>query len=182
MAKKKNKKGLVIFVAVATTISLAGLTGLFGAGGPNNAGQTGTNSNNEAPTPEQIAQRTGVPCLTSEEFHLHPHLTIKIDESEEPLPANIGVFAGCTQELHTHDPDGTIHVESDTDKGYIFQDFLNVWGLGLQQPEFITRLTVDGEYNENDTNFKLEDGQEILLEFISIPSLGSNPTNTEPSQ
>jgi len=169
MAKKKDKKGLVIFVAIATTISLAGLTGLFGTGTPQQS-----NTGQDVPVdPTEVANVTGVPCLTSEAFHLHPHLTIMIDGTEEPLPANIGVLEGCTQELHTHELDGVIHVESDVDKGYTFADFLNVWGLGLEQSGYITRLTVNDEFNENDTSFKLEDGQEILLEFIAVPSFGA---------
>jgi len=174
MAKKKQNKGMVIFIAIATTVSLAGLTGFFGTGPTTNPNQQTVDQNE--PTPEEIEAFTGVPCLTSEEFHLHPHLTIIIDGQEEPLPPNIGVFSNCTQELHTHESDGTIHVESDSDKGYTLQDFLNVWGLGLEQQGFITRLTVGGEFNENDTTFKLEDGQQIQLEFISIPSFGDTAT------
>lgn len=172
MAKNKNNKGLVVFVAIATTISLAGLTGLFGAGSI--TPQNNTADNSGEPTPQQIEEFTGIPCLTNEEFHLHPKLTILIDGAEEQVPPNIGVFSNCVQELHTHESDGTIHVESDRDKGYTFQDFLNVWGLPLEQEEFITRLTVDGEFNDNDTNFKLADGQQIQLEFISIPAFGDN--------
>jgi len=171
MAKnKKQKRGLVIFVAVATTISLAGLTGLFGAGIPQNNNQ---DQQNEEVDINQIVAVTGVPCLTSEKFHLHPHLTILVDGADEALPADIGVYPGCTQELHTHEADGIIHVESDVDKGYTLQNFLNVTGFSINQPGFITRLTVDGEFNGNDANFRLEDGQQITLEFISIPELGT---------
>jgi|SRR3989344_271766 len=178
MAKnKKQKQGFVIFVAIATIISLAGLTGLFGAGATPTNNQT--NQQQEEPTPDEIAAATGVPCLTSEVFHLHPHLTIKIDGVEEPLPANIGIYTDCAQEIHTHEADGIIHVESEIDKGYTFQDFLNVFRVSLEQEGYVTRLTVNGEFNNNDTSFKLEDPQEILLEFTSIPSFDS--TSTEQS-
>ena len=85
---------------------------------------------------EQIVEATGVQCLTSEEFHIHPHLVIKIDGIEEPLPANIGIYTNCTQELHTHEADGIIHVESAVDRGYVFQDFLNVFGIFIYFKEF----------------------------------------------
>ena len=89
MAKnKKDKKGFVIFVAIATTISLAGLTGLFGTGvAPQQTQQQQTQES--PPTTEEIVQATGVPCLTSEEFHLHPRLTVTVDGEEQPIPANI---------------------------------------------------------------------------------------------
>ena len=171
--KELRQRGFVIFVAIATIVSLAGFTGLFGL---NATQQNDATTQDEEIDIGQIVALTGVPCLTSEEFHLHPRLTIKIDGAEEPLPANIGIYEGCTQELHTHGADGVIHVESDTDKGYTFQHFLNVWGLSLSQEGFIARLTVGGTFNDNDTSFKLEDGQEILLEFITIPSFGENAT------
>jgi len=161
MAKKKQNKGFVVFLAIVTTVSLAGLGGLFGSGiSPQNApSQVANNS----------AELSGSPCLTSEEFHLHPHFTIKIDGEEVPIPENIGVEPNCFRELHTHEPDGIIHVESDIDKGYAFSDFLNVWGFPLQQENLITRLTVNGEFNNNDSSFILEDGQDIVLEYISLP-------------
>lgn len=170
--KERREKAFGAFVAIATILSLAGFTGLFDITSTNNNQQT----QNESVDTNQLVQLTGVECLTSEEFHLHPHLTIKINGEEEPLPANIGIYEGCTQELHTHEPDGVIHVESDIDKGYTFQNFLNVWGLSLEQEGYITRLTVDGVYNNNDTNFKLAEPQEILLEFIEIPSFGGSTT------
>lgn len=167
MAKKKQNKGFVIFLAVVTTVSLAGLGGsLFGGVSPNNAPAQNSNLNNSA-------ELSGVPCLTIEEFHLHPHLTITFDGEEVPIPANIGVEPNCFRELHTHDSDGVIHVESDVDKGYAFSDFLNVWGFPIEQAGLITRLTVNGEFNDNDTNFVLEDGQEIVLEFINLPDFAA---------
>ena len=167
--KERREKALVMFVAIATILSLAGFTGLFGVGNTQNNGETQNNTVDI----NQLVQATGVPCLTSEEFHLHPHLKVTVDGIEEVLPANIGIYDNCTQELHTHEEDGIIHVESDVDKGYTFQNFLNIMGFSIEQSGFITRLTVNGEFNNNDTNFKLEDGQEILLEFITIPSFGT---------
>ena len=171
--KERREKALVVFVGVATIISLAGFTGLFGIG----TTQNNTNEQQQNTVDiNQLVQATGVPCLTSEAFHLHPHLKVTVDGTEELLPANVGIYENCTQELHTHEEDGIIHVESDIDKGYTFQNFLNVMGFSIEQSGFITRLTVNGEFHENDTNFKLEDGQEILLEFISIPSFGETAT------
>lgn len=175
MAKKKRNKGFVIFLAIVTTVSLAGLGGsLFGGVSPRNAPVQNSNLNNSA-------ELSGVPCLTSEEFHLHPHLTITIDGEEVPVPENIGVEPNCFRELHTHESDGVIHVESDVDKGYAFSDFLNVWGFPIEQAGLITRLTVDGEFSENDTSFKLEDGQEILLEYIVLPDFAT-PVEDEPEE
>lgn len=168
MAKSKTSQKVFIgILAVVTAISLGGLTGILG-GSPLPNGNPATENIDSS----QVVGATGVPCLTSEKFHLHPHLTILVDGEEVPVPANVGVFSDCTQELHTHEADGIIHVESDRDKGYTFTNFLNVLGLVLEQPGYILRLTVDGKFNENNPNFVLEDGQEILLEYIAIPDFG----------
>jgi len=173
MAKKKQNKGFVIFLAIVTTVSLAGLGGsLFGGVSPNNA-----------PSQNANLPAHSIPCLTSEEFHLHPHLTITFDGEEIPISANIGVEPNCFRELHTHDSDGVIHVESDIDKGYTFADFFRVWGFPIEQAGLIMRLTVDGEFYDNDTSFVLEDGQDIILEYISVPdfsAVGDEPGGVTP--
>ena len=164
MAKnKRTNKFFVIFIAIVTAVSLAGLTGVF-SGAP--APKPNSTSQETADTNNQIS----IPCLTGKEFQLRSRLIILLDGKEISLPADIGVEPDCTRELHTQDADGFIYVESDTDKGYTFADFLGMLGLGLQQAGYITKLTVDGEFDDNNPNFKLEDGQEIVLEYIKIPS------------
>jgi len=171
MAKNKaRQKIFVAFTAIVTMVSLAGLTGVFtGTPQPQNTGGDQT----------QNPIQHNIPCLTSEEFHLHSHLTILADGNKINVPNGIGVESGCTREIHTHDEEGIIHVESDTDKGYTFTDFLNVWGIQLEQPGYIARLTVNGEFNNNDTNFRLEDGQEILMEYITPPFEEIDPGSGE---
>ena len=47
--------------------------------------------------------------------HYHPQLRIIIHGAEVPVAANIGVDprTGAMSALHTHEPDGTIHIEAD---------------------------------------------------------------------
>ena len=165
MAKQKTSQKVFIgILAVMTAVTLAGAGGIFGGG---------VSPNNDVPANQNQAANTfasNVPCLTSEDFHLHPRLVILLDGEEIPLPVNIGVEPNCVRELHTHEPDGVIHVESDVDKGYTFADFLGVWGFPIDQTGLITKLTVNGDFDNNNPNFKLEDGQEIVLEYITIPS------------
>ncbi|MDR7253370.1 hypothetical protein J2X46_002355 [Nocardioides sp. BE266] len=66
--------------------------------------------------------------------HYHPHLRIIIDGSDVPVAPNIGVdpATGAMSALHTHEGDGTIHIEADT-QGEVFtlgQLFLQ-WGVKL---------------------------------------------------
>lgn len=153
---KKNKIVTLVIVGV-TTISLVGLSGLFSLGSgrsPHNNRQAGSNGESSR----------GAPCLTSEIFHIHPHLQILVDGKAEPLPGNIGILPGCTRELHTHATDGIIHVESAVDRGYTFADFLSVWGKSLFRNGYTLKMTVDGQ-ETSALDFVLKDGQQITLEY-----------------
>ena len=48
--------------------------------------------------------------------HYHPQLRIVIDGTDVPVPPNIGVDpnTGAMSALHTHEGDGTIHIEADS--------------------------------------------------------------------
>ena len=154
----KNKIFLWIVVGIMA-ISLVGLTGVFSLGP--SPSQTSNQSNGSE-------QRTsGVPCLTSEVFHIHPQLTISVDGKGESLPANLGILPGCTRELHTHAADaadGIIHVESAVDRGYVLTDFLSVWGKTLVREGYTLKMTVDGK-ETTDPNFVMKDGQKIILKY-----------------
>ena len=157
----KNKIFLWIVVGIMA-ISLVGLTGVF------SLGPSPSQTSNQPNGSEQ--RNSGVPRLTSEDFHIHPHLTISVDGKGESLPANIGILPGCTRELHTHAvdaADGIIHVESAVDRGYVLSDFLSVWGKPLLRDGYTLKMTVDGKESA-DPNFVMKDGQQILLEYNKI--------------
>ena len=156
MPKNKLFVGLMV---VVVALSLLGLTGVFNVpfGGSNNPPE---NSGNNPKS---------VPCLTSEAFHIHPQLTILVDGKKEVLPADIGISPGCTRELHIHADDGVIHVESAVDRGYVFADFLSVWGGSLERPGYSLKMTVDGQV-VSDSNFVMKDEQEIILKYASSSS------------
>jgi hypothetical protein len=66
--------------------------------------------------------------------HYHPHLRIVVDGRDVQVPGNIGVdpATGAMSALHTHEPDGTIHIEAHT-VGQVFtlgQLFVQ-WGVEL---------------------------------------------------
>jgi hypothetical protein len=90
------------------------------------------------PAPTDVAARVASagldlgPMGTAE--HYHPHLRIIINGNEVPVPANIGVdpATGAMSALHTHETDGTIHIEADR-AGEVFtlgQLFVQ-WGVKL---------------------------------------------------
>jgi len=110
---------------------------------------------------------SGVYCIYSEVFHIHPHLQILVDGVEEIVPANIGIELGCTRELHTHEPDGEIHIEAAKDRGYKFSDFLSVWGKSLERSGYTLKMTVDGA-ETTDSGFVMKDKQQIVLNYTTL--------------
>ena len=90
----------------------------------------------------------GISCQTSEQtlFHIHAHLTIYVNGSARQIPAAIGIpgafaqntpqgpFIGsgnCFYWLHTHAPDGIIHIESPIQRTYTLGEFFDEWGQPL---------------------------------------------------
>jgi hypothetical protein len=66
--------------------------------------------------------------------HYHPHLTITIHGQQVPIPPGIGVdpTTGAMSAVHTHEGDGTIHIEAHT-VGEVFTlgQLFTQWGVAL---------------------------------------------------
>ena len=128
------------------------------------------------PAPTDVAARVASagldlgPMGTAE--HYHPHLQIIVNGNEVPVPANIGVdpATGAMSALHTHETDGTIHIEADR-AGEVFtlgQLFIQ-WGVKL------TATQIGG--------VQAKDGQKVTLTSNGAPVAG-DPTKLrlEPEQ
>ncbi len=90
----------------------------------------------------------GISCQTGEQtvFHLHSHLTVMVNGQPRQVPAGIGIPGAqaqstpqgpfddegrCFYWLHTHAPDGIIHVESPVHRSYTLGEFFDEWGQPL---------------------------------------------------
>jgi len=90
----------------------------------------------------------GIRCQTNEQllFHIHAHLTIFIGGAQRQVPAGIGIpgsqqrqtpqgpvaeGGSCLYWLHTHAPDGIIHVESPIHRIFTLGDLFDEWGQPL---------------------------------------------------
>jgi hypothetical protein len=86
----------------------------------------------------------GISCGATEQlaYHIHAHLAIFLNGQPRALPGGIGIPGSqvvqssqgpvatggqCIYWLHTHAPDGVIHVESPTQRIYTLGDFFDVW-------------------------------------------------------
>lgn len=90
------------------------------------------------PAPSDVAARVAAagldlaPMGTAERYH--PRLRVIIDGAEVPVPPDIGVdpTTGAMSALHTHEGDGTIHIEADS-VGEVFtlSQFFTQWAWRL---------------------------------------------------
>ena len=122
--------------------------------------------------------------------HWHPHLSIKINGENYPIPANIGISIGRVSDAevatdmgmaptHTHDSGGTIHLENKNPRkkpetfalGYFFY----IWDKNFDSTcifEYCTdkgtlKMYINGEENTEFENYIMRDLDEILIEYTS---------------
>ena len=156
--------------AVAGSSSPSGLPGL----------QTG-----EAPwvaeqehLPRRLAA-VGIPFSNMEgtAVHVHPSLAVFVDGESVEVPRDIGISYAkqAMAALHTHDAEGTIHVESPTVRDYTLGQFFDTWGVRLTEDcvgAYCSgggkrlQLFVDGKrFAVDPRNAKLIDGQRLVVAF-----------------
>jgi hypothetical protein len=66
-------------------------------------------------------------------FHIHQHLTILARGQAVAIPSDVGrpLAGNCLYWLHTHTPDGLIHVESPVYRTFTLGNFFDIWGEAL---------------------------------------------------
>lgn len=108
--------------------------------------------------------------------HYHPHLSVIIDGEDVPVPPNIGVdpASGAMSAVHTHETDGTIHIEASTvGEKFTLGQLFTQWGVELT-PTRIGRIearsgdavavTSNGVEVTGDPNdLRLEPDQKIVV-------------------
>lgn len=109
-------------------------------------------------------------------IHWHPRLTIKINGETYFIPANIGI-GGAHMPIHTHETDGTLHMENDrpTKKTVTLGYFFQVWGKKFNKDCIFDYCTDKGELkmyvNEKENsefeNYFMQDRDDIRIEYTS---------------
>lgn len=108
--------------------------------------------------------------------HYHPTLAITIDDQPVPVPPNIGVDpdTGAMSAVHTHEGDGTIHIEAHTvGEKFTLGQLFTQWGVALTPTQIggvkanageEVRVTSNGAPVTGDPgDLELEPEQEIEL-------------------
>ncbi len=111
-------------------------------------------------------------------IHWHPELTIIIDGEEQLIPANIGLNPGAHAPVHTHETNGTIHVENNYPSknnmrlGYFFdvwkKEFSNECILDSCTDKGTLTMTVNGVENILFDDYIMADGDIIMIEYTTF--------------
>ena len=65
-------------------------------------------------------------------FHIHQHLEVYVNGERVTVPPSIGILGSSfITELHTHQTDGVIHVESAQNRPYTLGQFFGEWSVRL---------------------------------------------------
>jgi hypothetical protein len=109
-------------------------------------------------------------------YHIHSQLTIKLpDGTTAEVPPNIGINQNCMYWLHTHEPDGQLHVEAPDEALATLADFLEIWRRSTNPtiPNAVNaglaEIRVMGELVESAASVELKEGLGIEITVISFP-------------
>jgi hypothetical protein len=103
-------------------------------------------------------------------FHIHAHLDLYVKGKKVTLPAGVGFLPdGELTSLHTHAPDGIIHIESPVNRQYSLGQVFGEWGVWLSARRIgddrgKVRWWVDGKpMTGNPADLLLKAHQEIAI-------------------
>ncbi len=112
---------------------------------------------------------------TNLKLHIHANLRILIDNEEQFIPPNIGITTGIMRPLHTHEPDGKIHIEGICPREFKLGEFFKVWGKEFNSQCIFDKcsdngelkMIVNGRVNNEFDNYVMKDEDNILIEYNS---------------
>lgn len=81
-------------------------------------------------------------------MHIHQHLAIRDHGRPVTVPDDIGrpIVAQCFYWLHTHTPDGLVHIEAPTFRTFTLGNFFDVWGRPLTRTNVAGAKPKKGEH------------------------------------
>lgn len=118
--------------------------------------------------------------ISTRGMHWHFQLAIYVDGEKQQIPANIGIgpqYASVPTfdhnmrmtAIHTHEPDGTIHLEFPnhvTREDTTLSNFFEIWGKDMMS-DFgtLTSMTVNGKNLTEFGAYEVKDGDSIELRY-----------------
>lgn len=143
------KAATLVLSALIGTASVAGAQGM-GAGG------------------QMIS---GISCDAQEgqRIHIHQHLVILDHGKSVAIPADVGRPSNnqCLYWLHTHTPDGIVHIEAPLNRSFTLGDFFAIWGKPLSKTRAATASADKGTTLKVFVNGKPFTGDPNKIELLA---------------
>jgi hypothetical protein len=90
----------------------------------------------------------GISCegMEGQRMHIHQHLVIMDNGKPVAIPADVGQVPAkrCLYWLHTHTPDGIIHIEAPLDRKFTLGEFFDIWGQPLNRERAAGAIATKG--------------------------------------
>jgi hypothetical protein len=100
----------------------------------------------DVPTGEPV---DGIHCdaMEGSVFHIHQHVAIFDHGKPVAMPDSIGrpALGNCLYWIHTHTPDGIIHIEAPTFRSFTLGQLFDVWGQPLNATHAASAVAKKGE-------------------------------------
>jgi hypothetical protein len=110
-------------------------------------------------------------------FHIHPVLSIVANGERQEIPTEVGITPTCMKAVHTHTPDGVIHIETGAPRDFTLSDFFAVWEKPFSKDQVLDfkadashriRMTVNGQEVDTFENTVLRDQDQIVILYETI--------------
>lgn len=174
----KNKKNIRNWTIALLTLALIvwGITALIKSGGETNR-------------PSVDLPEASLQNIPRGPVHWHPKLTVKINGERVPIPKNIGISIGKVVDTHlssmrmspthTHESDGTIHLENNNPSGkpetlslgyffYVWEKTFNATCIFAHCGNSgVLKMYVNGQENQEFERYIMRDKDDIRIEYTS---------------
>jgi hypothetical protein len=136
--RRRRRTLTIVAASVAAVVVAGGVTGAVLIGGRPGAPDVGRTTAPPWSAPSDVEARVraaGLTMLTTEgtALHIHQHLTVTVDGTAVPVPADLGIDEAAQQlsAIHTHDTSGVIHVESPEIRAFDLGQVFTEWDVRL---------------------------------------------------
>lgn len=130
----------------------------------------------------------GFPPPGDESYHAHTLLSVYRNGEQVPVPVNMGFSPdGSHSSLHTHTPDGVIHMEADDPYPYQVGHIFTVWGVALEADRLggdtadgtnKVHVYVNGEPSPDGPATVVKDGDNVVVAFGADGSFPTEPDDS----
>ena len=114
---------------------------------------------------------SGIACdaMEGDRIHIHQHLVLLDHGNPVPIPADVGQVParGCLYWIHTHTPDGIIHIESPKSRMFTLADFFAIWGQPVSRTQVASMRVSNGTTLKVWVDGKPYDGDPAAIPLVA---------------